>query len=197
MEVRATGKRMRVPPRKARLVASELKGKHALMALAQLRYHPSNGAQLLRKVLSSAVANAVENEGREPESLIISRINVDEGMRMKRMRARAQGRGNRILKRTSHITVVLEDGDPLRPRKSNAKPKPRPKFGEGGKKKSKAAAKPDVVEEPTAEQAAEIGEPEEVKEERTEEAVADAPDAEVSADEGAPEQENAGEKEQE
>ena len=133
-------------PRKARLVAGEIKGKHAVFALAQLRYHPSKSAFLLRKVLTSAVANAVENEKRDPDTLIITKIDVDEGTRMKRMRARAQGRGNRIIKRTSHITIVLEDGEPYQTRKSNAKPKPRPKFGEPKKKGKKAES---VVEEPT------------------------------------------------
>src|SRR5438045_3651055 len=123
MEVKASGKRLRVQPRKARLVAGEIKGKHAVFALAQLRYHPSKSAFLLRKVLTSAVANAVENEKRDPDTLIITKIDVDEGTRMKRMRARAQGRGNRIIKRTSHITIVLEDGEPYQTRKSNAKPK--------------------------------------------------------------------------
>lgn len=156
MEVRATGRRLRVQPRKARLVASEVKGKHAVLALAELRYHPSKGAHLLRKVLLSAVANAVENEKRDAESLVISRIDIDEGMRMKRIRARAQGRANRILKRTSHITVVLEDGEPFSVKRSNAKPKPRPKF-DGMKKKAKKdeAAEPIAAE---AQESAQVGE---------------------------------------
>ncbi|MBA3726581.1 MAG: 50S ribosomal protein L22 [Armatimonadetes bacterium] len=156
MEVRATGRRLRVQPRKARLVAGEVKGKHAVLAMAELRYHPSKGAHLLRKVLMSAVANAVENEKRDAESLVISRIDIDEGMRMKRIRARAQGRANRILKRTSHITVVLEDGEPFSVKRSNAKPKPRPKF-DGLKKKAKKdeAAEPIVAE---AHESAEVAE---------------------------------------
>ena len=134
---------MRIQPRKARLVASEVKGKHAVLAMAELRYHPSKGAHLLRKVLMSAVANAVENEKRDAESLVISRIDIDEGMRMKRIRARAQGRANRILKRTSHITIVLEDGEPFAVNRSNAKPKPRPKF-DSSKKKAKKDEVTDV-----------------------------------------------------
>lgn len=144
MELRASGMRMRVTPRKARLVAGEVKGKHAVLAIAQLRYHPSKGATLLRKVIESALANAVENHKRDPESLVVARINVDEGMRMKRIRARAQGRANRILKRTSHISVVLEEAEPFTIKRSNAKPKPRPKL-DGGKKKP--AAKKEAAEE--------------------------------------------------
>jgi large subunit ribosomal protein L22 len=128
MEVRAVGKRLRVPPRKARLVANEVKGKHAVVALAELRYHPSKGARLIRKVLRSAVGNAVENHNLEPDSLIVRNILVDEGWRLKRLKARAQGRGNIILRRTSHITVILEEGAPFEIPRSNAKPKPRPKF---------------------------------------------------------------------
>jgi large subunit ribosomal protein L22 len=130
---------MRIPPRKARLVADEIKGKHAIAALAELRYHPSKGAQQLRKVLASAVANAVENEKRDAESLVVATISVDEGYRLKRIRARAQGRANRILKRTSHITVTLEDREPFAINRSNAKPKPRPKFDGARKQSAKKA----------------------------------------------------------
>lgn len=143
MEVRAVGKRLRVPPRKARLVADEVKGKHAIVALAELRYHPSKGARLIRKVLRSAVGNAVENHNLEPDSLIVRSILVDEGWRLKRMRARAQGRGNIIVRRTSHVTVVLEDGEPFQMPRSNAKPKPRPKF-ESPKPTKKKAKKEDT-----------------------------------------------------
>ncbi len=144
MEVRAVGKRLRVPPRKARLVADEVKGKHAIVALAELRHHPSKGARLIREVLRSAVGNAVENHSLEPDSLIVRNILVDEGWRLKRMRARAQGRGNIIVRRTSHVTVVLEDGEPFQMPRSNAKPKPRPKF-ESPKPSKKKAKKEDAA----------------------------------------------------
>ncbi|MER3466364.1 MAG: 50S ribosomal protein L22 [Armatimonadota bacterium] len=157
MEVRAVGKRLRVPPRKARLVANEVKGKHAIVALAELRYHPSKCERLIRKVLRSAVGNAVENHNLEPDALIVRNILVDEGWRLKRMRARAQGRGNIILKRTSHVTVVLEDGEPFQMPRSNAKPKPRPKFEspKPSKKKAKAADETATEETPAAEPVAE------------------------------------------
>ncbi len=146
MEVHASGKRLRVPPRKARLVAHEIKGKNAILAAAQLRYHPSKAAHLLRKVLMSAVANAVDTGRLDAEALIVSRIEVDEGFRFKRIKARAQGRANRILKRTSHIKVVLGEGAPYEAKKSNAAPKPRPKFDT----KKKAAKKEEPKAEATA-----------------------------------------------
>ncbi|HET6644356.1 MAG TPA: 50S ribosomal protein L22 [Fimbriimonadales bacterium] len=168
MEVRARASRLRVPPRKARLVAKEVKGKHASLAVAQLHYHPSKAALHLRKVLLSAIANAVENEKRDADSLVIARIDVDEGLRMKRIKTRAQGRANRIHKRTSHITVYLDDAAPFEIRKSGAKPKPRPKFDapKKSKKKEEAAAPVEeaqaVVETPAEEVAAEAPATEEV-----------------------------------
>ena len=109
MEVRAVGKFMRVQPRKVRIIADQVRGRNAVHAAALLQYHTSKGAHLLRKVLVSAMANAQENHGISPETLSISTIMVDEGPRLKRMQARAMGRGNRIIKKTSHITVVVEE----------------------------------------------------------------------------------------
>lgn len=179
MEVRAVGKRLRVPPRKARIVANEVKGKHAIVALAELRYHPSKGARLIRKVLRSAVGNAVENHNLEPDSLIVRNILVDEGWRLKRLKARAQGRGNIILRRTSHITVVLEDGPPFELPRSNAKPKPRPKFEspKPSTKKAKAdeaAATDEEHAETTAEMTSEAVEADQAADETAVEAEANA-----------------------
>jgi len=176
MEVRASGKRLRVPPRKARLVAHEIKGKSAAMAAAELRYHPSKAAFLMRKVLMSAVANAVDTGRLDADSLMVSRIEVDEGLRYKRIKARAQGRANRILKRTCHITITLGEGEPFELRKSNAAPKPRPKFDtkkKGGKKK----------EEPAVEVAAIEAEPTASAEEKAEEVTEAAPEIESAAEE--------------
>lgn len=137
MEVRAVGRRIRVQPRKVRLVANEIRGKHAIPALAQLRYHPSKSAKVLHKVLKSAIANAVENSGLGEENLIIANVIVDEAPRLRRMEARAMGRGNIILKRSSHVTVILREGEPFKLPKSNAKPKARPKFEAPALKKEK------------------------------------------------------------
>lgn len=76
-------------------------------ALQLLTFSPKKGSDLVKKVLESAIANAEHNEGADIDELKVARVMVDEGPVMKRMHARAKGRGNRILKRTSHITVVV------------------------------------------------------------------------------------------
>jgi large subunit ribosomal protein L22 len=175
MEVRAIGRRLRVTPRKARLIAREIRGKSAAMAAGELQYHPSKAAHAMRKVLMSAVANALDTGRLDGERLVISRIEVDEGLTMKRIKARAQGRANRILKRTSHITITLGEGEPFEFKKSNANPKPRPKWDTKKKAKkdepkaeavaaeteetvdaveAEAATESAVAEEPVAEEAA-------------------------------------------
>ena len=148
MDVRAVAKYVRVQPRKVRLVASEVRGKSARAAADLLRFHPSKGARALRKVLISAMANAQENHGANPDTLRILKISVDEGPRLKRIRPRAMGRVNRILKKTSHITVVVEEFDGGRKVKPHGtKPKPRPSFD---KPKSKKKKKDEPIVEETA-----------------------------------------------
>ena len=112
----AVAKFLRVPPRKARLVIDEVRGKYALDALAFLRYVPNRAAGYISKVLTSAVANAANNHGLDANRLKVVEARVDEGPRMKRVQPRAQGRAYAILKRTSHITVIVEEGEP-KPRK--------------------------------------------------------------------------------
>ncbi len=142
MEVRAVAKYVKVQPRKVRIVADEIRGKTAVQAAALLRYHPSKSAYQLRKVLISAVANAIENNGLAPETLKVSLITVDEGPRQKRIQARAMGRANRILKKTSHITVVVEEFDPEAAVKPHGtKAKPRPTFAAPAKGKKNAPKK--------------------------------------------------------
>ncbi len=183
MEVSATAKYIRVQPRKVRIIADEVRGISAARAASLLRFHPSKSAKLLHKVLMSAVANAANNNGLNPDSLKISGITINEGPSLKRMQARAMGRGNRILKKTSHITVVLEDVDPeaiVKPHGTKAKP--RPTFA-APKKKGKAApasavaAAPaeQVVEEVVAEPAAEEAVVETAVAEAPAEAVTEAP----------------------
>ena len=124
MEVKATAKYIRVQPRKVRIVADELRGKPAVHSAALLRYHPSKSARMLRKVLMSAIANAQENSGLAPDMLRIASITVDAGPRLKRIQARAMGRAYRIEKKTSHITVTVEDyeGEPrIKPHGTKAK----------------------------------------------------------------------------
>lgn len=152
MEVRAIAKYVRVQPRKVRIVADEIRGKEAVHAAALLRYHPSKGAKALLKVLTSAMGNAQENHDTGPEVLRIQTIMVDEGPRLKRMQARAMGRGNQIIKKTSHITVIVEDFEPTAAiRAHGTKSKPRPSFGTPAKAAAPVAATPVAapVEEPT------------------------------------------------
>ena len=150
MEVKAVVKYLRVQPRKVRIIADEVRGENAVKTAHLLRFHTSKSAALLRKVLISAMANAQENHGLSPDQLRIATIMVDEGPRLKRMQARAMGRGNRIVKKTSHITVVVEDYEgEVAVKPHGTKAKPRPTFGAPKKgKKSAAAAAP--VEAPVA-----------------------------------------------
>jgi large subunit ribosomal protein L22 len=94
---------------KARLVADQIRGMQVEKALELLSFSPRKAARVIKKVLESAIANAEHNEGADVDELKVSRIFVDEGRTLKRMRARAKGRGNRILKRNSHITVTVSD----------------------------------------------------------------------------------------
>ena len=109
MEVRAVGKYLRISPRKARLVIDDLKGRKAEEAVNKLTFMPRKAARMTLKVLKSAIANADQNPGVDVDNLVVKNIYVDEGPTMKRFRARAMGRATRILKRTSHITVILKD----------------------------------------------------------------------------------------
>ena len=115
-QAQAIAKFIRVPPRKARLVMDSVRGKYAMDALAFLRYIPNRAAGYISKVLTSAVANAANNHGLDANRLKLVEARVDEGPRMKRVHPRAQGRAYRILKRMSHITVIVEESDP-KPRK--------------------------------------------------------------------------------
>lgn len=155
MEVSAVGKYIRVQPRKVRIIADQVRGRNAVHAAALLQYHTSKGAKMLRKILISAMANAEENHGLSRETLSIHTIMVDEGPRLKRMQARAMGRGNRIVKKTSHITVVVEDVEQVKAVKPHGtKAKPRPTFAAAKPKKGKKAeeAKVEAVAAPVVEE---------------------------------------------
>lgn len=109
MEVSAKLRMARVSPQKARLIADQVRGRPVEQALQILNFSNKRAAGIVRKVLESAIANAEHNEGADIDELRIHRIFIDEGPVMKRMQARAKGRGNRILKRTSHINVTVAD----------------------------------------------------------------------------------------
>ncbi|MBO6047790.1 MAG: 50S ribosomal protein L22 [Erysipelotrichaceae bacterium] len=109
MEARAVAKNIRVSPQKARLVVDLVRGKSVKEALAILEFTNRKASPAVYKVIKSAAANAVNNEGAEEETLYVKEIFVDEGPTMKRYRARAKGQGTRILKRMSHITAVVAE----------------------------------------------------------------------------------------
>ena len=110
MEARAILKFVRVPPRKARLVIDLIRGRDVQEALAIIRFTPKRAARVVEKVLKSAVANAQHNHGvREVARLFVRVAVVDEGPRWTRWVPRAMGRATPIQKRTSHITIVLDE----------------------------------------------------------------------------------------
>ncbi|MBT8141695.1 MAG: 50S ribosomal protein L22 [Gammaproteobacteria bacterium] len=109
MQVIAKHKHARISPQKCRLIADMIRGKDVSEALTTLSFMPKKGAALVKKVLESAIANAEHNHGADIDELKVSSIMIDAGPVYKRMRARAKGRGNRILKRTSHIMVEVAD----------------------------------------------------------------------------------------
>ncbi len=108
---RASARFVRVTPQKARRVINLIRGMSAAEAQTLLRFAPQTASEPIGKVLDSAVANATNNFNLDPRTLVISEAYVDEGPTMKRFRPRAQGRAGQILKRTSHITVVVESVD--------------------------------------------------------------------------------------
>ncbi len=107
MQVKAIARYTRVSPQKVRKVAGAIKGKPVEAGLNALQFMPQKSAAIIAKVIRSAAANA-EVEGMDVDELTIKVVTADQGPSLKRFRARAQGRGARIIKRTSHITVVLE-----------------------------------------------------------------------------------------
>ncbi|MDF2182687.1 50S ribosomal protein L22 [Neptuniibacter sp. CAU 1671] len=109
MEVAAKHTGARISAQKARLVADQIRGKSVGEALNILAFSPKKGAALVKKVLESAIANAEHNEGADIDELRVSTVFVDEGMTMKRIKPRAKGRADRILKRSCHITVKVAD----------------------------------------------------------------------------------------
>jgi len=109
METSAKHRHAKISPQKCRLVADQVRGLPVEKALTTLTFSNKKAAVLVRKVLESAIANAEHNDGADIDELKVASIYVDQGPSMKRMRARAKGRGNRIIKRTSHITVTVAD----------------------------------------------------------------------------------------
>jgi large subunit ribosomal protein L22 len=109
MDVAARLRYARISPQKCRLVADLVRGKKVGQAMDILNYTPKKGADIIKKILESAIANAENNHGADIDELKISRVFVDEAPTFKRWRARAKGRANQIIKRNSHITVHVSD----------------------------------------------------------------------------------------
>ena len=108
-EVKAVLKFVRISPQKVRKLVDTVKGKPAEAAIDMLKFMPQKGAAIVEKVVRSAVANAEQNHNLDIDTLVVKNVIADQGPTLKRFRARARGRGTRILKRTAHITVVLSD----------------------------------------------------------------------------------------
>ncbi|MCK5810287.1 MAG: 50S ribosomal protein L22 [Cocleimonas sp.] len=109
MEVQAKLRYSRISPQKARLVADQVRGLQVDKALEILEFSSKKAAAIIKKILESAIANAEHNEGADIDELKVTKVMVDQGPTLKRIQPRAKGRANRILKRTSHITLAVGD----------------------------------------------------------------------------------------
>jgi large subunit ribosomal protein L22 len=109
-EVKAVLKYVRISPTKIRKLADAIKGQPVENALDMLKYMPQKAAGIVSKIIQSAVANADQKPDVDVDMLVVKNIIADQGPTLKRFKARARGRGTRILKKTSHVTVVLSEG---------------------------------------------------------------------------------------
>ena len=117
METQAVLRFVRLSPKKARFVADLVRGKKVDEAVNILKFSRQRAAGIMKKELESAIANAENNQGADVDELKVQMISVDDGPRMKRIRPRAKGRADRILKRMSHITIKVGDGKTAAPAK--------------------------------------------------------------------------------
>ena len=111
MEVSAKLTGAQISAQKVRLIADQIRGKDVEEALDILEFSNKKGADIVKKLLNSAIANAEHNEGADVDELKVSTIFVDEGRTLKRLRPRAKGRADRILKRSCHVTVKVSDSE--------------------------------------------------------------------------------------
>ena len=109
MEAKAIGRYVRISPQKLRLVCDQIRGKGVEEALSVLAFTPKKGAKIVAKVLRSGIANAENNKSLDVDSLIVKTIEVGPGPTLKRFLPRAQGRATPLAKRTSHITIILDE----------------------------------------------------------------------------------------
>jgi large subunit ribosomal protein L22 len=108
MATKATHRYARISPQKCRLVGDQIRGKGVSVALDILQFSNKKAAKLLKKVLDSAIANAENNDSIDIDELKVTEVQIQNAPTMKRFRARAKGRGDRILKRNSHIKLVVD-----------------------------------------------------------------------------------------
>lgn len=113
MEAKAILRNVRISPTKVRPVIDVVRGKPVEQALAILRYMPQKAAREVARLIKSAAANAENNYDMTPEDLVVKTIYADEGPRLKRFMPRARGRADRIYRRLSHITVIVDDGEEI------------------------------------------------------------------------------------
>ena len=109
METRAVARFVRISPQKIRLIMNQVRGKKVEEALHMLSFAPQRGARILKKLVNSAVANAEQNPDVDVDSLYLKRLFADQGPSLKRWRPRALGRATKILKKSSHLTVILDE----------------------------------------------------------------------------------------
>ena len=183
--VRAQARYVRCSARKARLVLEHIRGKSAVEARSILAFQPRAAARDAGKVLASAIANAENNSGHDEDDLIVWAAYADEGPTLKRWRARARGRVNRIKKRTCHITITLAVAEPGEIKRRPARTAPEPEPEEKPKPRRKPRAKKPAAETaPPAEPETPAEEPEAAAEPEPE-----APAEEAEAAEAEPEAE--------
>jgi large subunit ribosomal protein L22 len=109
METRAVAKYVRISPQKTRLIMDQIRGMKVEAALNLLSFAPQKGAFILKKLINSALANAEQNSDVDVDNLFIKSVFADQGPTLKRFRPRAMGRATRIRKRSSHLTVILDE----------------------------------------------------------------------------------------
>ena len=153
METKASARYVRISPRKARLVVDLIRGKDVGEAQEILDYSERAAARVIGKILNSAIANAEHNNKLEADDLFVSRAFVDEGPTLKRFRPRALGRATRINKRTSHITLVLDEREP-RPeaKRRRFRRRPKPPKAEEAREELLEEEEPEAPEEQQAAQ---------------------------------------------
>jgi large subunit ribosomal protein L22 len=149
MEVRAITRNVRVSPRKARLVCDAVRGKDVRQAMAILRFLPQKSAPIIAKTLKSASANAENNYDLDPDALYVKFIFADDAPQMKRGEFRARGRFNRILKRSCHITVVVEEREETAQRRAASRAARRQPARATGAAPATTAANRDETERET------------------------------------------------